>query len=139
MISSVADIDDASFSVLKRIFPGPFTVLLNRNRSLPRQLKDKRKMVGIRFPNCPLLIDLMELYGKPIATASIPYEIKDPNPRHEEHLLHYGYEVEQIYGHALDLILDLGQPVPANETTILDLSNGDLQVVRQGLGILNEQ
>lgn len=129
MIASIADVDGNSFSVLKRIFPGPFTVLLNRNRNFPKQLKDKRKEVGIRIPESPLLIDLITLFGKPIATTSVPYEIAD-------HLLHYGYEVEDLYGHGLDMILDLGEAVPARETTVLDLSEGDIKIVRQGIGVL---
>lgn len=136
MISSIADVDGNSFSVLKRILPGAFTILLNRNRNFPKQLKDKRKEVGIRIPESPLLMDLITLFGKPIATTSIPYDIADENTRHEEHLLHYGYEVDELYGHGLDLILDLGLPIPARETTVLDLSEGDIKIVRQGIGIL---
>jgi tRNA threonylcarbamoyl adenosine modification protein (Sua5/YciO/YrdC/YwlC family) len=136
MISSIAELDGSSFALLKRIMPGPFTVLLKRSRDLSRYMKDKRKLVGIRMPDSPLLMDLINLYGKPIATTSIPYEISDPHQWKSERLLHYGYEVEQIYGHGLDLILDLGQAIPANETTLLDLSEGGVDIVRQGMGIL---
>lgn len=133
MVSSIADLDGFSFSILKKIFPGPFTVLLKRNRALPRLIKDSRKIVGVRIPQSPLLLDLIREYGKPLATTSIPYEYQVKN---DIHLLHYGYEVDEIYGHALDLILDLGEPVPAKETTILDLSEGELNIVRQGAGLL---
>jgi tRNA threonylcarbamoyl adenosine modification protein (Sua5/YciO/YrdC/YwlC family) len=135
MVSTIADVDGSSFSILKKIFPGPFTILLKRNRTLARQLKDKRKLVGVRIPDSPLLLDLIQTYGKPIATASIPYSIEDHNRHHTEHLLHFGYEVDELYGHGLDLILDLGQEVPANETTVVDLSEGEWTLVRQGMGI----
>ncbi len=134
MISSIADVDHAAFAVLKKVFPGPYTVLLKRNRTLPRQMKDRRKLVGIRMPKFPLLLDLIGVFGKPIATTSIPYEIASESPHHDEQWLHYGYEVDNIYGHALDLILDLGDPVPVHETTILDLSEGEITLIRQGFG-----
>lgn len=133
MISSIADVDGNSFSVLKRILPGPFTIILNRNRNFPKQLNDRRKEVGVRIPDSPLLMDLIGAFGKPIATTSIPYEITHGK---EKLFLHYGYEVDEIYGHGLDLILDLGQEVPVRETTVLDLREGDIQVVRQGIGVL---
>jgi len=135
MIASIADIDGAAFSVLKRILPGSFTVLLRRNRNLPKQMHDKRKVIGVRIPDCPLLMDLINAYGKPIATTSIPYEM--PSTSEDERFLHYGSDVEEIYGHGLDLILDLGHAVPVNETTILDLSEDEAQVVRQGIGIIS--
>jgi len=136
MMASIADIDGTSFSILKRILPGPFTVFLKSSRNLPKQMNDRRKLVGVRIPDCPLLVDLIRLFEKPIATTSIPYTIPHEHSRHDEdELLHYGYEVEQLYGHGVDLILDLGHAVPAKETTILDMSEGEVRLVRQGLGI----
>lgn len=132
MIGTYAELDNLGFRVLRRIFPGPFTVLLRRGRSFPKQLKDRRTEVGVRVPNSPLLLDLITELGHPLATTSLPNKMPQSKKRREEGPLQYGFEVEECYGHALDLILDLGSPVPAMETTILDLSQGEVKVLREG-------
>ncbi len=138
MAATIAELDQFAFSTLKRISPGPYTALLKRNRSFPRQMKDNRKLVGVRIPNSPLLLDLVKAFGKPIATTSIPYEIFEEKRTSSEQFQHFGYEVDEVYGHLLDLILDLGQAIPANETTVIDLSEGEIILVRQGLGAFKE-
>lgn len=136
MAATIADLDQYAFTTLKRICPGPYTALLKRSRSFPRQMKDNRKLVGVRIPNSPLLLDLVKMFGSPIATTSIPYEKFEEKKNTNEQFQHFGYEVDELYGHLLDLVLDLGQPIAANETTVIDLSEGELILVRQGLGSL---
>ena len=128
MISQFADIAPSSYRILRRVLPGPYTVLLKRNKRLPKQIKDKRTVVGIRYPNMPLLLELVERLGRPILNTSLP---SPPNSRAED--LRFGYEVDECLGHALDLILDLGEELAYQETSVVDFSDG-LQVVREGVG-----
>lgn len=136
MIASIADVDQVAFRVLRRIFPGPYTVILNRNRSFPKHMKDKRMQVGVRIPDSALILDLIKTFGQPLATTSVPYQLTEG--KYKDRLLHFGYEVDEIYGHGLDLILDLGQAVPAKETTIIDFSKGEPEVLRQGHGSVDD-
>lgn len=127
MAAQVGNIDHSAYRFLKKAWPGPFTVLVLRNKSLPRQIKDKRPVVGIRVPDSPLVLALIEQFGKPLATTSVP-NLPDGGP------MHHGYEVNEHFGHGLDLILDLGDDVEGHESTIIDLSEGFPRLIRLGAG-----
>ncbi len=126
MAASYAQIEVFAYRILKRILPGPYTILLPRNHLFPRSLKDKRKTVGIRIPASPLILSLIEAYGKPLATSSLPTLPDRP--------LEFGYQIEEELGHGVDMILDLGDAVSFQETTILDLTEGEIKIVRLGVG-----
>lgn len=136
MAAEYVSIDNAAYRVLKRAWPGPYTVLLSATRNFPRQLKDKRRVVGIRIPKCAMLLELIDKLGHPLATTSVPLLPKpagasadDPAPA-----AHFGYEIMETFGHALDIVLDLGTELPAIETTIIDFTSGVAEVVRVGAG-----
>ncbi len=127
MVSSVANLDNTAYRLCKTIWPGPYTVLLQRNKNLPRQINDKRKIVGVRIPDSNLLRTLIERFSSPILTTSIP-DISEYNP------LRYGYQVKELYNNRVDLILDLDKEILGKESTVLDFSTGELIVVREGAG-----
>lgn len=131
MVASVAHIENSSYRVLKRSLPGPYTFLLKRTHDLPRQIKDKRKIVGVRVPLSPLLTDLIEMFGKPIASSSLPEDTGAPKKT-----ITFGYELDEVYGHGLNLILDLGEEVHPNLTSVVDLTEGSGRVLRLGCGDL---
>ena len=132
MISTLATVDHRDYRILRKVIPGAYTILLKRNKTLPKQLQDKRKIVGLRVPNSPLLIELINLFGKPLATSSLPsfQEQQGLSPTY----VSYGYQVNEQYGNQLDLILDLGEEVPYRETTVLDFSDHPLKLIRKGVG-----
>lgn len=127
MAATVGMVDNNLYRILKKAWPGPYTVLVKRNRALPRQIKDKRAVVGIRIPDSPLVLALIEKYGKPLATTSVPNKA-DATP------YYMGYEVFETFGHAVDLTLDLGDELPGTESTVIDFSEGVPEVVRMGAG-----
>ncbi|MFK7872076.1 MAG: L-threonylcarbamoyladenylate synthase [Oligoflexales bacterium] len=124
MVSELAIVEQPAYRILRRILPGPWTVLLKSQKSLPKQIFDKRENVGVRVPQSPLVLDLIERLGAPLLSTSMP----------QEDLLQFGYQVDEKYGHALDLILDLGDAVPWLETSILDLTEHEPILVRHGEG-----
>lgn len=126
MASEVANIDNQVYRILKRALPGPYTVLLVRNRNLPRQIRDKRKQVGVRVPSSPLVTGIIKEFGRSIAATSVP-DLKDGPAR-------FGYQVFEVFGHAIDLVLDLGEEVEGQESTIVDLTEGTPVLIRQGSG-----
>jgi len=127
MAATVGHIDHYAYRYLKRIWPGPYTVLLRRNRSLPRQMKDKRPVVGVRIPASPLVLALVKKFGRPLATTSVP--MKNSGTPYQ-----MGFEVFEDFGHGIDLVLDLGQSLPGLESTIVDFSEGAPIIIREGVG-----
>lgn len=149
MAASIANIDHPTYRMLRKALPGPYTILLPSSRTLPKQLHEKRTTVGIRIPDSPLLLALVGQYGKPLATTSIPM-IPQAMQKSSEAFAHggsgmndlsslypkFGYEVSDIFGHGLDLILDLGDEVINYETTVINLSEYPPTLIRQGVGDL---
>ncbi|MBC7530500.1 MAG: threonylcarbamoyl-AMP synthase [Oligoflexus sp.] len=127
MASTVGNIDNNQYRLLKKAWPGPYTIILTRHKSLPRQIKDKRPVVGIKVPESLLVRELVTRFGKPIATTSIPLTS-------EGNAVKMGYEVMEEFGHGIDLLLDLGDELPALDSTIVDFTEGEAEVIRVGVG-----
>jgi len=127
MAATMTWVDGRAYRRLKRLWPGPYTVLLKANHDLPRVLKTKRAIVGVRIPEEPLLRIIVERFGGPLMVSTVP-EGPDARP------YKMGYEVHEAVGHGVDLVVDLGQELPGTETTVLSLVDGELEVLRVGVG-----
>ena len=132
MASQLANVDNVAYRWLKKALPGPFTVLLQRHSSLPKQIHDKRKIVGIRIPDCELVTAVVKHFQKPLAASTVTLT-KDAVSGLDT-LPSFGWEVAELFGHGLDMIADVGAESPRQETTIIDLSEGNPQLVRHGAG-----
>jgi len=135
MASEYGNIEHTAYRILRRALPGPYTVLLERNRSLPRQIKDKRKVVGIRIPDSQLVQGIVRQLGRPLASTSIP-EVSAFSAQGSKEVPRFGYQVFEAFGHSslLDLLMDLGEESIGAETTIVDLVDGAPVIVRVGAG-----
>lgn len=125
----VRQIDTATFKMLKRALPGPYTFILPGNNNLPKVFK-KKKTVGIRVPNNRILHHIVTHLGNPIVSTSI---------RDEDEVKEYTTDPELIlekWGHLVDLVIDGGY---GNHTasTIIDASDTEPIVVREGIGSLD--
>ena len=127
MASTMTNIGGQSYSLLKKLLPGAYTIILKSARNLPKLLKDKREKVGIRIPNESITLSIMERYEKPLAATSVPRG-KDGE------LLQMGYQIYEEFGHAISIVVDLGLELPATESTILDCSGDAIELIRQGAG-----
>ena len=128
-IARYAIVENAQYRVLKRFLPGPYCFILTATREVPKMVHlNKAKTVGIRVPNHPVTQALVRELGRPIisTTAAPPGEdaMIDPD---EINLRFRG----------LELVLDAGAG-GAVPTTIVDLSEGDVKVVRQGAGPIDD-
>ncbi len=128
--TTVATIDGRTYKLVRRLWPGPYTVLLKAGPKLPRLLATKRKVVGIRVPEDPLATTILRAYGGPLMVSTVP-----DAPDGQRCTM--GYEVYDRLGDRLDMVVDLGEALPATETTVLDLSGGTLEIVREGAGPLD--
>jgi tRNA threonylcarbamoyl adenosine modification protein (Sua5/YciO/YrdC/YwlC family) len=130
MASQIGLIDNTNYHYLKKALPGPYTVILNCNRSIPRHLRDTRKVVGIRIPDSPLVLELVRAFDGPIATTSLPKHTEDIDAPP----LKFGYEILEHFGNQIDLILDLGDESLGLETTIISCVDGSPELIRAGYG-----
>lgn len=126
-ISKYAQISDKSYRVLKRILPGPYTVILRATSMVPRVLMPKRRTVGIRVPDSPIAHALLDGLGSPILSGSVTDEDDNPilDPR----------AIRDEFGQGLDAIIDGGflGNVPS---TVISLIDDTLEVIREGKGPL---
>ena len=75
-ISEYAKVDNATFKLMKRNLPGPFTFILNGTTRLPKIFRN-RKEVGIRMPDNPIIQEIARLLDAPIMTTTLPHEEHD--------------------------------------------------------------
>jgi tRNA threonylcarbamoyl adenosine modification protein (Sua5/YciO/YrdC/YwlC family) len=126
-ISVYARVDNWAYRLIKSLTPGPYTFILRATRQLPKMLQNpKRRTIGIRVPDHPLVNAMLDELGEPImsSTLSLPGDelpLTDP------------VEIEKRIGHEVDLIIDAG-PTGIEPTTVLDLSSGSVEVLREGRG-----
>ncbi|MBI4998520.1 MAG: threonylcarbamoyl-AMP synthase [Rhodocyclales bacterium] len=128
-IATYARVDNAQYRLLKASTPGAYTFILEGTKELPRRvLHPKRKTIGLRVPDHPLVLALLAELDQPIlsSTLSLPGD---------EQPLCDAYEIEARIGGLLDLIIDCG-PCGAGATTILNLVGGVPELIRTGKGSL---
>ncbi len=121
-------IDTAVFRILKNNVPGPFTFILEANKNLPLAYKG-HKTVGIRVPDHNIPKTIVEKLGNPIASTSI----KD-----DDEIIEYTTDPELIaekFEHLVDIVIDSGNG-DNMASTIVDLTSGEPEIIREGKGIL---
>ncbi|MDR1166134.1 MAG: threonylcarbamoyl-AMP synthase [Deltaproteobacteria bacterium] len=127
-ISEYARVSDFAYRTMRRIFPGPFTVVLPGTRLVPQIMLSRRHECGLRVPNHNIPIALVKALGSPIinASAEAPDRGGDEAPQ-------TAGEVEELFQGNLDLVVD-GGPAPGRPSTIVSLVDDDPVILRQGLG-----
>lgn len=122
----VRQIDTATFKILKRALPGPYTFILPGNNNLPKEFK-KKTTVGIRVPNNAIALEIVRQLGNPIVSTSI---------RDDDDVIEYTTDPELIFEkwqNQVDLVIDGGYGDNVG-STIIDLSGDEPVVVRVGKG-----
>jgi tRNA threonylcarbamoyl adenosine modification protein (Sua5/YciO/YrdC/YwlC family) len=123
-------IDNQVYKLMKRNLPGPFTFILEASNNVPKILKSKKKTVGIRIPNNPLILEITRVLGHPILTTSV---------HSGDVILDYTTDPELIHdemGHLVDLVIDggFGNNIPS---TVVDCTGPEIAIIREGLGQLD--
>lgn len=125
MISTFVVLDQPQFRLVRRLLPGPYTIILPASREVPKQLQSKRKTVGIRLPEHAVAIAVLEAFGHPLlgSTAQRPDgELCDSAPA-----------VEEVYGRDLDLVVDT-EPFVPEPSTVIEYTDSEPLVIREGKG-----
>ena len=132
-LSNISDyikqIDTATFKILKRGLPGPYTFILSGNNDLPKEFR-KKKTVGIRVPDNNIAIQIVQLLGNPIVSTSI---------HDEDEVLEYSTDPELIFEkwqNKVDIVIDGGYGNNV-ASTVIDLSGHEPEIIREGKGSLD--
>ncbi|GAB3545286.1 L-threonylcarbamoyladenylate synthase [Spirosoma fluminis] len=128
-IADYARVGNQAFKLMKKVLPGPYTFLLEASGNVPRLLNTSKKTVGIRVPDHDIPRQIVHELGNPIITTSI---------RDEDEVIEYSTDPELIFEkfqHQVDIVIDggYGGNVPS---TIVDATNDEFSIIRQGLGEL---
>jgi tRNA threonylcarbamoyl adenosine modification protein (Sua5/YciO/YrdC/YwlC family) len=120
-------VSNEHYRLMRRLLPGPYTIILEATRITPRTALTRQRQVGVRVPAAPVAIALVHALGRPLATTSAALPDEDP--------LTDASDIQDHLGHGIDLILDGG--VTLNEpSTVIDLTGPVPTVLREGKGQL---
>ena len=125
----VKQIDTATFKLLKKALPGPYTFILPGNNNLPKDFK-KKTTVGIRIPDNAIALEIVKQLGNPIVSTSI---------HDEDDVIEYTTDPELIFEkwqNLVDVVIDGGYGDNIG-STIIDLSGDEPIVIREGKGSLD--
>ena len=126
-ISTYARLDKWAYRLVRSLTPGPYTFVLVATREVPRRLQDpKRRSIGLRVPNHPIAQALLAALDEPLISSTLHLP-GDDIP------LTDAQEIRDRLERRLDLIVD-GDSCGIEPTTVLDLSKGDVQILREGKG-----
>ncbi|MBQ0115801.1 MAG: threonylcarbamoyl-AMP synthase [Bacteroidales bacterium] len=125
-VAQYAKFNNEQFRVMKANLPGAFTFIFPALSKLPKAFKGRRT-VGIRIPDNKIAIAMEQALGRPILTTSV--EGRDDDYRCEPELM------AETYNGAVDIIVDAGRGT-LTPSTVVDCTNGDFEITRQGKGEL---
>ena len=120
-------IDNDVFRTVKASTPGQYTFILPATKEVPRQLlHPKKKTVGVRIPDHPVVQALLAELGEPLlsSTLLLPDEAEP---------LTQGWEIKERLDHEVDVVVDSGD-CGTEPTTVIDFSGGEPEIVRRGAG-----
>ncbi|MDO8909105.1 MAG: L-threonylcarbamoyladenylate synthase [Pseudohongiella sp.] len=126
-ISTYAKVSNTAYRLLKAYTPGPYTFILDATAEVPRRLMHpKRKTIGLRIPDHPVSQAILAELGEPVMSTSLIL------PGHDQPLSEI-YEIEELLGRQVDLIIESGA-CGIEPSTVIDLVSGVPEVLRVGLG-----
>jgi len=129
-IALYANVENNVYRLIKNYTPGPYTFILKATKEVPRRLQNpKRKTIGLRVPDNRIAQALLETLGNPLMSSTLilpgdDMPLTDP------------YDIRDTLEHSLDLVIDGGY-CGFEPTTVVEFTDDEPVVVRQGLGIMD--
>jgi len=126
-LGQFVQLDTTAFRAIKAVTPGPYTFILPATREVPRRLAHpKKRTVGVRIPDHPVVHTLLRELGEPLLSSTLLLPDED-EPMTE------GWQIKEQLDHLLDAVVDAGD-CGTEPTTVVDWSQGYPEVVRVGAG-----
>lgn len=126
-LGQLVKLDNNAFRAVKAATPGPYTFILPATKEVPRRLyHPKKRTVGIRIPDHPVVRALLTELGEPLLSSTLI-------PRGQEAPMTDGWTIKEELSHQVDAVVDAGETgdVPS---TVVDWTEGYPEVVRVGAG-----
>ena len=117
------------FKMMKRNLPGAFTFILEANNNIPKIFQSKKKTIGIRIPDQPIITNIVKEYGAPLMTTSVWDEDDDLSSMTDPE------EIYERFKDRVDIVLDGGIGGDKG-STVVDCTDNEIVVVREGAGEL---
>lgn len=118
------------FRTVRRILPGPYTVILEASAEVPREMRNRDGEIGLRMPDLAVCRMLIELLGEPLVSGSVTAGDEEP-------LLEDPEELERLYRGRIEVVID-GGPLWPEPSTILQALGNTFEIVRVGKGPVPE-
>ncbi len=125
LASIVRDIPEKAKVLMDLFWPGPLTILFSTNEKISRRLTTNTGKIGIRISSHPVAAALVKELGRPLTTTSANLSGFPPslNVRH----------LKSYFGDKIGLVLDAGELGPSKGSTVVDVSEEKLAVIREGV------
>ena len=118
---------NSHFRLIRRLLPGPYTLILKAASDVPRSMYNRHHEVGIRMPDHVVANLLVAEVGEPLLTGSVtPYDDNLPELEEPE-------SYEQRHAREVAVVVDTG-PLWPDPSTVLRFVDGEVEVLRQGKG-----
>jgi len=124
-ISVYAQVSNTAYKIMKRLIPGPYTFILSATRMVPKIMLTKRRTVGIRVPDNNICLSIVRELGNPIISTSASVS--------KEEILSDPVEIENTFGHSIDIVIDGGVLV-SEPSSMIDFTESAPKVIREGKG-----
>ena len=126
-MSEFVRISNSAFRAIKASTPGPYTFILPATKEVPRRLLHPKKLtVGVRIPGTPLVRAVLAELGEPLVSTTLLL------PGQAEPMTE-GWQIKEELDHLVDVVVEAGE-VSAQQTTLVDFSGSEPEVVRVGAG-----
>ena len=120
------NISNASYRMMKRLLPGPYTFILEASRDVPKFMIGKRRTVGIRVPDNRICLEIVQALGRPVLSTSIA-------TADDGTALNDADAIQSRYGKVVDVIVD-GGPTVSEPSTVVDLTGEEPEILRSSAG-----
>ena len=120
----VADVPDGALALMRKFWPGPLTILFPASDVIPKGLVTNTGKVGIRISSHPVAAAIVEGFGRPITTTSANLSGFPPSLSVKH--------VQKYFGDKLPCIVDGGECDPSRGSTVVDMAEETMRIVRDG-------
>jgi len=124
MMESVAVLNDNARKLIRKFLPGPLTIMLTKKPSIPDILTSGSNQVGIRIPDHPFALRLIDRFGPITATSANLHSHPDP--------VEASFAQKDLKGR-VNMCVDCGRSKYSAPSTIVDVSDGTVEVIRKGV------
>ncbi len=119
------------YKVMRKALPGPYTFILEASGNVPKIFKARKKTIGIRVPQNNIALELVKQLGDPIVSTSI---------HGADQILDYitdPVEIHENFKHLVDIVVDGGYG-DIEPSTVIDCTNGEIEIIRRGAGDIEQ-